>query len=542
MRTEAGQLEKQRGTAVLRLEQTLARLRVENAAPRDRRGQTSRGASPGKQGSSTENQAAVLSAQATSLRQEIEEIDQRRRKLLRELRQREMQQAAATGAMVALRVAGGVTPSDPSLMHRLSAAGGGSPYDQYLLLPLWGEADGVSSYSVETARQQVAAAELDLRAAEAAVANKKQMVQQGLAPPSELTPVQAEYARAQGAVEDRKSALDLAQKALGKREQIERLQRPIDVDMREASVRQAALAMSQAAGMGIEVEASVPADTRLTVVAWGVPLASVLDAIARQSGLMIAPKEDGVVLKPSPSLEVNGQRTRFMSPYAPWSSEWGINPALVSGRTGSFSRDSIGYPSTVPLSNRPTGALTPAPEGRGAKDTGSAGQAAPSQSLTPSAGQFQPPATASEAASGLNQAVPSLRSSQRSDSTLRPVTPRAAPPEARDWLLVPRQYAQNVPGYYRFAVAGPAPVAISSIGENAVVVAHPDSTPEGEPAVKLTVYRLDGGRLREVTTTLHRLPREAARPGGLSLPARGSVPSSMPGKIRSAPVAPPVAR
>jgi hypothetical protein len=454
MRTEAGQLEQQRGAAVLRLEQTLARLRVEDAAPRDRRGRISRGASPGKQGSSTQNRTAALSAQASALRQQIEEIDQRRRKLLRELRQREMQQAAATGATVALRVAGGLTTSEPSRMHRLGAAVGESPYDQYLLL-----------------------------------------------------------------------------------------QRPIDVELREASVRQAAQAMSQAAGMEIEVEASVSAETRLTVVARGVPLENVLDAVARQSGLMIAPKEDGVVLKPSPSLEVNGQRTRFMSPYAPWSIEWGINPAAASGRSDYFSRSRIGYSSTVPLNNRPAGALTPVPEGRGANDTGSAGQAAPPLSATPRAGQFQPPAAAPGAASGLHQAVPSPRSPQRSDSTLRPATPRAVPPEARDWLLVPRQYAQNVPGYYRSPIAGPAPIAISSIGENAVVVAHPDSTPEGEPAVRLTVYRLDGSRLREVTSTLHRLPREAARTGGLSLPARGGAqPGAAPRSRRTAPVAPPVAR
>ena len=38
------------------------------------------------------------------------------------------------------------------------------------------------------------------------------------------------------------------------------------------------------------------------------------------------------LMKPTPMLEVNGQRTQLMSPYMPWSSEWGLHPAVDSGQ------------------------------------------------------------------------------------------------------------------------------------------------------------------------------------------------------------------
>src|SRR5207253_8173904 len=63
---------------------------------------------------------------------------------------------------------------------------------------------------------------------------------------------------------------------------------------------------------------------RLTVDARGVPLATVLEAIANQAKLLIAPaSQGGVTLKPQPSLRIDDQpRIEFSSPTAPWSEEW----------------------------------------------------------------------------------------------------------------------------------------------------------------------------------------------------------------------------
>ena len=121
------------------------------------------------------------------------------------------------------------------------------------------------------------------------------------------------------------------------------LSRPIDVALQGVPVQDAAQAISRASGVPVLVDPQVPADTRVTVSARGVPLGMVLEAMARQSNLFLAPLPHAVRLVPPPSLTANGQQMPLVAPFAPWTNEWGLNPATspftiasesVSGASG----------------------------------------------------------------------------------------------------------------------------------------------------------------------------------------------------------------
>src|SRR5262249_50613432 len=113
-----------------------------------------------------------------------------------------------------------------------------------------------------------------------------------------------------------------------------KLQRRIDVELQDASVRRAAEVMSEASGVKISADRNVSRDKRLSVTAHSVTVASILEHVARQAGLVIAPDgTNGVILKSAPELSVGGRRTRVIEPFSPWTSEWGTAP--MAGRIGS---------------------------------------------------------------------------------------------------------------------------------------------------------------------------------------------------------------
>jgi hypothetical protein len=107
----------------------------------------------------------------------------------------------------------------------------------------------------------------------------------------------------------------------------------VNVELRDAPVRQLARALSQASGMSVTVDDAVPESTRLTVTARGVQLATVLEAVAQQAELMIAPEGEGVALQPWPALEVNGQRQVIRGSLAPWSDAWSSRPPNAALQT-----------------------------------------------------------------------------------------------------------------------------------------------------------------------------------------------------------------
>jgi hypothetical protein len=131
-----------------------------------------------------------------------------------------------------------------------------------------------------------------------------------------------------------------------------RLYRPVAVDLRDASVGQAARAASEAARVPISVDARVAAGARVTLSARGVPLAVVLEQVAQQANVLIAPvsstkellnrTDQALRLVPAPSLQAGGAPTAA-TPYAPWSTEWGLDPA-----SGAF-------PSAAEAAGSPTG-------------------------------------------------------------------------------------------------------------------------------------------------------------------------------------------
>src|SRR5262249_49764693 len=106
------------------------------------------------------------------------------------------------------------------------------------------------------------------------------------------------------------------------------LQRPINVQLKDATLRQASQALSQAAGVSVEVDEQGPADQRGSSGARGVPFSVVLEALARQADLMIARAERGVTLKSWPTLEVNGQKEVLKAPSAPWGEGWAFGLQL----------------------------------------------------------------------------------------------------------------------------------------------------------------------------------------------------------------------
>jgi hypothetical protein len=109
------------------------------------------------------------------------------------------------------------------------------------------------------------------------------------------------------------------------------LDRIVSVELREATVRDTAAALTQASGISIKVDENVRTENRLTVLSQGFKLRVILQEIARQTGLLIAPDDaaKGVILRPMPSLEVNGKTARASVPHAPWSSEWGTLPSIA---------------------------------------------------------------------------------------------------------------------------------------------------------------------------------------------------------------------
>ncbi|MBC7806648.1 MAG: hypothetical protein H7145_10900 [Akkermansiaceae bacterium] len=137
------------------------------------------------------------------------------------------------------------------------------------------------------------------------------------------------------AAESRLESLEKSRAAL--RKAIERakrlapLQKKVDVKFENATVAQAAEALSRASGVQIKVDDTIPDTTRLTVEARKVRLVTVLESVARQSGLTIEPinleKGDiGVELIAPPLLRVNDTVQKFATSPSPWSDKWGTPP------------------------------------------------------------------------------------------------------------------------------------------------------------------------------------------------------------------------
>lgn len=253
------------------------------------------------------------------------------------------------------------------------------------------------------------------------------------------------------------------------------LMRPVAVQLQNATVRQAADALSQATKLSIRVIGEVPEGTRLTVQARGVTLGAVLEAIGRQANLKLAPAEDGVVIGPWPMVEVNGQQQVFRGRMAPWSSEWGILPGYAS-------REGWVFPGEAELTDLPLTVVVPAQD----------------PLLVPPGGD------------------PLGQPNER-----RTVTP----------LFPGADQVPGSPGFgggrsTRSLPSTALAISVASLGERMFVVSEPGRGADNQAGAWITIYRLDGTQLKKVTSTFHVLHRTTtggepgmpgAAPGGSSL-------------------------
>ncbi|MGV3725038.1 MAG: hypothetical protein ACO1SX_29410 [Actinomycetota bacterium] len=235
------------------------------------------------------------------------------------------------------------------------------------------------------------------------------------------------------------------------------------IDLQNATVRQAAEALSRATRVAIQVDAQVPENLRLTVSARGITLGAVLEAVARQASLKVAPANGGVAITTWPMVDVNGQIQVFKGPWAPWATEWGQLPGNLSTNGWSFPGE---------------------PEGAAATD--------------PDAGiGFAPGGVGLPMVGGAPGGYPGLASGQ-------PIS------------LFPRDSAagQTTPRGRSAATAA----SLTALGDRQIALAEPGRGPAGQPGVWIAVYRLEGTLLKKIATAFHALKSE---PGGIGMPGMG---------------------
>ncbi len=258
------------------------------------------------------------------------------------------------------------------------------------------------------------------------------------------------------------------------------LVRPIDLEFSSAQIEQVAKAISQAVGIEVEVDKAVSKDTRVTMSAAAVPLVVVLDTIASQAGLRIQPTFKGVLLTTWPALRVGNDSKVFTGPYFPWSNEWRMRPTdLVADKHASGS---------VGGSRIPTVGAGAAPKRPGTEAT----------TLNP--GSPSIPATGGFAGVGTMNGF--------------------------GGITTPLQLGQP---------------SITSLGNNTLVVAEPETGPKGEKLVRLTVYRFEGNRLKRISQTLHKSEAgSAATPGTSGSMSPGAMGNPMTGGMAPAKATPPL--
>ncbi len=154
-------------------------------------------------------------------------------------------------------------------------------------------------------------------------------------------PENADKTAAQGRVADaqrRADALERELRPLARRFTVEKvraeLQKPISLTLKDASLEQMADALAPVSRVQVQIDPALKNTTRITLDARRVPLAEVLEAIARRAEVFIEPDPDAfatnqliVSLVPPPSLTINGERApRPQTPQDtlsyPWTGEW----------------------------------------------------------------------------------------------------------------------------------------------------------------------------------------------------------------------------
>jgi hypothetical protein len=256
------------------------------------------------------------------------------------------------------------------------------------------------------------------------------------------------YQEARTAVARLEIALEEARKAEQRQIQRARLLQPVDVEMKNATLSQAAQSLSKAGNLPVHVDPAEMSnrDARITLSARRAQLRAVLEALAKNLEMRIDPSSDGgVELHPWPEVEVNGQKQIFADP-TPWSPAWGNTPVETGFQ-----------PLATPTANN----------------------------LATVAGQVVQGASARGAQSNQTQNTVSnnLRNSVAGQQATNGLTLNS--------------------GQYRFAPSGLLQGVSLAAAGNAVIVAEPGRGPRGEPGAWLTVYLLDGLALVRKSATFH---------------------------------------
>lgn len=166
-----------------------------------------------------------------------------------------------------------------------------------------------------TLRARVESLRAQLDSARKSAETTRIRVKVGMIPP-------ADAEKAEERVKVLEAALKESEARLQREDRLVALERPLNLRLTDASLRQAAIALSEAAGLPVVVDEGVSGDKRLTLDARGVTLGLLLETLAEKSDLMIAPDEKGVRIQRWPVLEVDGRQVVRRSTMAPWSDEW----------------------------------------------------------------------------------------------------------------------------------------------------------------------------------------------------------------------------
>lgn len=289
-------------------------------------------------------------------------------------------------------------------------------------------------------RDQVQMLRLQLEGARKTLDITKARYQAGVETAAEMTRAESEFNVVEAQLKEAVVRLD-------RETRLAMLEKPVDVKFTDASLRQAAVVIGNAAGLPVLVDDKIPVDKRFTLDAKGVSLGLLLETMAQKTDLMLAPDPKGIRLEQWPVLVVDGQRSIRKSDNAPWSQDW-VGYLFFGGRDV----------------------------------TGSQGPFASGGGVLFSRGGPEEFATTVQV----------------------PVAPEGGlPPLAGVAPGAPNTFIRNYPVPFAFGAGGGGPVSLAPIGDKSVVFAEPGSGPQGEVGYWLTVYRLDGDKLRKVSSTFH---------------------------------------
>jgi hypothetical protein len=169
----------------------------------------------------------------------------------------------------------------------------------------------------ERLQTELRTVEAQLKNAELRFTTAESRQKQGLVGDEEVREAAIELNKWRGVMEDLSTRMQRARlyQSLG---------RPVDVKFRDATVGDAAQVLAQTSGLTITVDPALQPAGRVTMTANQIPVVEVLRLLAQNTKAQVAPKPGavGILLRPVPTLEVDGQVREFPGPSAPWSPEW----------------------------------------------------------------------------------------------------------------------------------------------------------------------------------------------------------------------------